>query len=42
LHFPDGHNGTFKVSLQVQLDEMKTGDEVTIQPVEAIALRRKK
>jgi Cu/Ag efflux protein CusF len=42
LHFPDGHNETFKVSLRVKLDEMETGDEVTIQPVEAIALRMKK
>jgi Cu/Ag efflux protein CusF len=42
LHFPDGHNETFKVSRRVKLDEMETGDEVTIQPVEAIALRMKK
>jgi hypothetical protein len=42
LHFPDGHNETFKVGLRVKLDEMETGDEVTIQPVEAIALRMKK
>ncbi|GAC1456763.1 MAG: hypothetical protein PVSMB1_06500 [Gemmatimonadaceae bacterium] len=42
LHFPDGHNETFKVSLRVKLDQMETGDEVTIRPVEAIALRVKK
>jgi len=42
LHFPDGHNETFKVSLPVKLDEMETGDEVTIRPVEAIALRMRK
>jgi hypothetical protein len=42
LHFPDGHNETFKVSLRVKLDEMETSDAVTIQPVEAIALRMKK
>jgi hypothetical protein len=30
------------VNLQAQLDEMKTGDEVTIHPFEAIALRMKK
>jgi Cu/Ag efflux protein CusF len=42
LHFPDGHNETFKVSRRVKLDEMETGDEVTIRPVEAIALRMKK
>jgi Cu/Ag efflux protein CusF len=42
LHFPDGHNETFKVSQRVKLDEMETGDEVTIRPVEAIALRIKR
>jgi Cu/Ag efflux protein CusF len=42
LHFPDGHNEAFKVSLQVKLDEIETGDEVTIQPVEASAVRMKK
>jgi len=42
LHFPDGHNETFKVSRRVKLDDMETGDEVTIRPVEAIALRIKK
>jgi Cu/Ag efflux protein CusF len=42
LHFPDGHNETFKVSLRVKLDEMETGDAVTIQPGDAIALRMKK
>jgi hypothetical protein len=42
LHFPDGHNETFKVSLREKLDEMETGDGVTIRPVEAIALRMKK
>lgn len=42
LHFLDGHDETFKVSWRVKLDEMETGDEVTIRPVEAIALRIKK
>jgi Cu/Ag efflux protein CusF len=42
LHFPDGHDETFKVSRRVKLDEVETGDEVTIRPVEAIALRMKK
>jgi hypothetical protein len=42
LHFPDGHNETFKVSRRVKVDKMDTGDEVTIRPVEAIALRMKK
>jgi Cu/Ag efflux protein CusF len=42
LHFADGHNETFKVSLRAKLDEMETGDEVIIRPVEAIALRMKK
>jgi hypothetical protein len=42
LHFPDGHTEMFKASLQVKLDQMETGDEVTIRPVEAIALRIKK
>jgi Cu/Ag efflux protein CusF len=42
LHFPDGHNETFKMSLQVKLDEMATGDEVSIRPLEAIALVMKK
>jgi hypothetical protein len=42
LHFPDGHNETFKVSRRVKLDDMETGDEVAIRAVEAIALRRSK
>jgi hypothetical protein len=42
LHFPDGHNETFKVSRRVKLDEVEMGDEATIRPVEAIALRMKK
>jgi Cu/Ag efflux protein CusF len=42
LHFPDGHNESFKVSRRVKLDDMETGDEVAIRPVEAIALRMKK
>jgi hypothetical protein len=42
LHFPDGHTEMFKASLRVKLDQMETGDEVTIRPVEAIALRIKK
>lgn len=42
VHYPDGHDETFKVGLQVKLDQMEPGDEVTIRPVEAIALRTKK
>jgi hypothetical protein len=42
LHFPDGRDETLKVGLRVKLDEMETGDEVSIRPVEAIALRTKK
>jgi hypothetical protein len=42
LHFPDGHTEMFKASLRVKLDQMETGDEVTIRPVEAVALRMKK
>jgi len=42
LHYPDGHNETFKVSRRVKLDQVETGDEVAIRPVEAIALRMKK
>jgi hypothetical protein len=42
LHFPDGRNETLKVSQQMKLDRVETGDEVTIRPVEAIALRMKK
>jgi hypothetical protein len=30
------------VGLRVKLDEMETGDEVSIRPVAAIALRTKK
>jgi hypothetical protein len=42
LHFPDGRDETLKVSRQVKLDEVETGDEVSIRPVEAIAVRMKK
>jgi hypothetical protein len=42
LHYPDGRDETLKVDRQVKLDEMETGDEVSIRPVEAIALRTKK
>jgi hypothetical protein len=42
LHFPDGHTEMFKASLRMKLDKMETGDEVTIRPVEATALRIKK
>jgi Cu/Ag efflux protein CusF len=42
LHFPDGHTEMFKASLGMKLDKMETGDEVTIRPVEALALRLKK
>jgi hypothetical protein len=42
LHFPDGRDETLKVSRRVKLDEMEMGDEVSIRPVEAIALRMKK
>jgi hypothetical protein len=42
LHFPDGRDEILKVGLRVKLDEMETGDEVSIRPVEALALRTKK
>ena len=42
LHFPDGRDETLKVSQQMKLDRVETGDEVTIRPLEAIALRMKK
>lgn len=42
LHFPDRHDETFKVSRRVKLNELETGDEVTIRPLEAIALRMRK
>jgi hypothetical protein len=42
LHFPDGHDETVKVSLRGKFHEVETGDEVSIRPVEAIALRMKK
>jgi hypothetical protein len=42
LHFPDGHTEMSKASLRMKLDKMEAGDEVTIRPVEAIALRIKK
>jgi Cu/Ag efflux protein CusF len=41
VRFPNGRDETFKVSLQVRLSEMEAGDEVSIRPVQAIALRRK-
>jgi hypothetical protein len=41
VRFPNGHDETFKVSRQVRLKEMGAGDEVSIRPVQAIALRRK-
>ena len=42
LHFPDGRDETVKVSLRGKFHEVETGDEVSIRPVEAIALRMKK
>jgi hypothetical protein len=42
LHFPDGRDETLKVNRRVKLDEVEMGDEVSIRPVEAIALRMKK
>jgi hypothetical protein len=42
LHFPDGRDETLKVSRRVKLDEVEMGDEVSIRPVEAVALRMKK
>jgi hypothetical protein len=41
LRFPDGRDETFKVSLRAKLDGMEAGDAVSMQPVEAIALRVK-
>lgn len=42
LRFPNGYDETFKVSRSVKLDEMEAGDAVSITPVEAIKLRRKR
>jgi hypothetical protein len=42
LRFPNGYDETFKVGQSVKLDEMEAGDAVSITPVEAIALRRKR
>jgi hypothetical protein len=42
LHFTDGHDETVKVSLRDKFHEVETGDEVSIRPVEVIALRMKK
>jgi hypothetical protein len=42
LHFPDGRDETLKVQRREKLDEIETGDEVSIRPVEAVALRMKK
>ncbi len=41
VRFPNGRDETFKVSRRVRLDQMGAGDEVSIRPVQAIALRRK-
>jgi hypothetical protein len=42
LYFPDGHTEMLKTSLRASLDKMETGDEVTLRPVKAIAIRTKK
>ena len=41
VRFPNGRDEIFKVSRQVRLNEMGTGDQVSIRPLQAIALRRK-
>jgi hypothetical protein len=42
LQFPDGHTKTLKVDRRVRLDEMASGDEVVIRPVEILALQVRK
>ena len=42
VHYPDGYDETFKVDQSVKLREMAPGDAVSITPVEAIKLRRKR
>ena len=39
LQYPDGHDETFKVGLDVRLGQMQAGDDVVIRTVEAIALQ---
>jgi hypothetical protein len=41
LQYPGADTETFKVSLDVQLARMESGNDVVIRPVEAIELRRK-
>ena len=42
LQYPDGRDETFKVGLDVKLNEMAAGDGVVIRPIEALALRVEK
>jgi hypothetical protein len=42
VRYPDGYDETFKVGESVKLGEMAPGDAVSITPVEAIKLRRKR
>ena len=42
LRVPNGPDETFKVNMDVKLDEMRPGDAVSVTPVEAVALRRKR
>ena len=39
LQYPDGHTETFKVGLDVRLQQMDPGDDVMIRAVETVALR---
>jgi hypothetical protein len=42
VQYPDGEQESFKVGLDVKLGTMRPGDAVVIQPVELIALKRRK
>jgi hypothetical protein len=39
VRYPNGRDETFKVGLEVRLDEMEAGDSVVIRPIEAVSLR---
>ena len=42
LQYPDGRDETFKVGLDVKLEQMAAGDSVVIRPLEALALQVEK
>jgi hypothetical protein len=39
LQYPDGQRETFKVGLNVRLDQMAMGDDVVVRPVEVVKLK---